>query len=146
MVHMVDLSPIVMEDEPSPSYDPMTDIIFRLFTRRNPTVNQIVTFDMETVRNSNWVAENGLRFVLHGWNGGPESAHNIFITRELLGIADHNVIVIDWSAGSTTPNYITARQRVGPTGIAVARFIDALQEAGLTDHSRINIIGHSLGS
>lgn len=101
---------------------------------------------MNTVINSNWNAASDLRFVLHGWNGGPESAHNIFITRELLGIADHNVIVIDWSAGSTTPNYITARQRVGITGQAVAVFIDSLHEAGLTDHSRINIIGHSLGS
>lgn len=48
--------------------------------------------------------------------------------------------------GSTTPNFITARQRVGITGQAVARFVDALYEAGLADFSRIHIVGHSLGS
>lgn len=96
---MVDLNPTNLEMEPSPSYDPMNDIAFLLFTRQNPLVAQRITFDMNTVRNSNWNPENGLRFILHGWNGNSQSAHNIFITRELLGIADHNVVVIDWSVG-----------------------------------------------
>jgi hypothetical protein len=87
--HLIDLNPIV---EPEPTYDAMTDINYLLFTRRNPTEAQRITLDMDTVRNSNWNSNADLRFVLHGWNGGPESAHNIFITRDLLAIADHNVI------------------------------------------------------
>ncbi len=85
--------------EIEPSYDPMTDIVFLLFTQRNRLEPQRLTFDMNTVRNSNWNPSSGLRFILHGWGGNFETAHNIFLTRDFLNIADHNVVVIDWSAG-----------------------------------------------
>lgn len=41
---------------------------------------------------------------------------------------------------------MTARNRVGPTGGAVARLIENLDAAGLIDFTRTHIIGHSLGS
>jgi pancreatic triacylglycerol lipase len=140
-LHIVDLNSL--EQEPQPVYDPMTDIVFRLFTRTNPTQAQIITFDMNTVRNSNWNAAHGVRVLIHGWNGGAGSSGTL--TREFLARDDYNVIAVDWGAGAQTPNYLAARNRVGPTGNAIAVLIDALQEAGLTDFSRVNVVGHSLG-
>jgi hypothetical protein len=96
---VVDLNPTDLEMEPNPTYDPNTDIFFLLFTRKNPLIGQRLSFDLNTVKNSNWNPNNAVRFVLHGWGGSFESAHNIFLTREFLHIADHNVVVIDWSAG-----------------------------------------------
>lgn len=140
-LHVVDLNSL--EQEPTPIYDPMQDIVFRLFTRANPTTAQIITFDMNTVRNSNWNIANGVRVLIHGWNGGAGSSSTL--TREFLARDDYNVIAVDWGAGAQTPNYLAARNRVGPTGAAIAVLIDALHENGLTDHSRVNVVGHSLG-
>ena len=67
------------------------------------------------------------------------------MTRDFLALANHNVVVVDWGAGAQTPNYVTARNRVGDVGAAVARLIDAIQQAGLTAFNRVNVVGHSLG-
>lgn len=143
-MHLYDMSPI--EVEPEPAFDPMNDIIFLLFTRKNPTVGQRITFNMDTVFNSNWNANNEVRFIIHGWNSNQDTALNIFMTREFLERADHNVVVVDWSAGAQTPNYIAARNRVGSTGGAVARLIDLLDSVQLTSFDKVKIIGHSLGA
>jgi pimeloyl-ACP methyl ester carboxylesterase len=39
-----------------------------------------------------------------------------------------------------------ARWRVGDVGRVIAQFVDFLSMNGLTQHSRVNIVGHSLGS
>jgi Lipase len=89
-LHLADLNPI--EIKSAADYNPMSDIIFLLFTRANPLIGQRITFDMNTVVNSNWNSANNVRFILHGWTGSAESEHNIFLTREFLRIADHNVV------------------------------------------------------
>lgn len=89
-MHLLDLNPI--ELEPEPAFDPNNDIHYLLFTRENPTTAQRITTDLETVRNSNWNANNGVRLIIHGWNSGAGTALNSFITRDLLSRDDHNVI------------------------------------------------------
>lgn len=63
-MHIFDDNPV--EQEPEPSFNAMTDVIFLLFTRRNPTAGQRITFDMNTVRNSNFASAQAVRFVIHG--------------------------------------------------------------------------------
>lgn len=90
---MTDLNPIDLEQEPQPSYDPNTDIIYLLFTRRNPTEGQVLdTFNMDTVRNSNWNPNNAVRFIIHGYNGHANVRENPIITEALLTYADSNVV------------------------------------------------------
>lgn len=55
------------------------------------------------------------------------------------------LLVVDWGVGAQTINFVTARNRVGPTGIGVAIFIDRLVAAGLTTLNQVQIVGHSLG-
>lgn len=141
-MHVVDLKSI--EAEVEPAFDAMSDVIFRLFTRQNPTTGQIITFDMNTVRNSNWNVNNDVRILIHGWNGGGAGSSGM-LTREFLARDDYNVIAVDWGAGAQTPNYVAARNRVGPTGQAIAVLIDAIHAAQLTTFSRVNVVGHSLG-
>jgi hypothetical protein len=91
--HLLDLNPIELEQEPQPSYDPFTDIVYHLFTRRNPLQSQILdTFNMDTVRNSNWNPNNGVRFIIHGYNGHVDTRENPIITEAFLTYADHNVV------------------------------------------------------
>lgn len=142
-MHMEDSNPIGAEIDPT--FDPLNDIQYLLFTRRNPTTPQRLTMNMDSVRNSNYVVGNGVRFIIHGWQGSASTAMNTFITRDLLVRADHNVIVVDWSAGGDTTIYNNARQRVGAAGGGISRFIDSMHAAVLVSFENINIIGHNLG-
>lgn len=55
--------------------------------------------------------------------------------------------VVDWSVGAGSLNYATSRNRVGPTGQMIARFIDWLHLNGrLVNFNRLIIVGHSLGA
>lgn len=92
-MHLMDLNPIEMEVEPA--FDPLNDIVYHLFTRRNPTQSQVISYtNMDSVRNSNWNPNNPVRLVIHGWNGGLSTSMNGFMTRDLLARDDHNVIVV----------------------------------------------------
>ena len=53
---------------------------------------------------------------------------------------------MDWSVGAAAPNYITARNRVGPAGAVVGRLINFLNQNGYTTLDRVHIIGISLGA
>lgn len=143
-MQLTDLNPVEVETEPL--FNPMTDILFLLFTRRNPSQAQRITFDMNTVTNSNWNSANGVRLIIHGWQSNQDTAMNNFIRDEYLANGDHNVVVVDWSAGAQTINYISARNRVGITGGTIALFLDDLHRAGLLNFANTFVVGHSLGS
>jgi lipoprotein lipase len=54
-------------------------------------------------------------------------------------------LLIDWSEGSRTINYIGAANRVPAVGALIASYIDFLHENGLITFERLNIVGFSLG-
>ncbi|KAG5672839.1 hypothetical protein PVAND_002928 [Polypedilum vanderplanki] len=141
-MHFVDLNEI--EADPEPLFDPARDIVYILFTRRNPTEGQILT--EENIRDTNWNPSASVRLIIHGWQSDRNTALNIFIREELLASADHNVIVVDWSAGAQTINYAAARNRVGITGGTIAQFLNRLHINSLINLDNIIVIGHSLGS
>lgn len=142
-VHLSDLMPDQVELEPFFNAD--TDIIYMLFTRENPTAGQRLDSNIDSVRNSNFNVNRNTRFMIHGWNAdGPSLAG---MTAAYLRSGDFNVITVDWSAGSSTINYITARNRVNEAGPALSRFIDFLSVNGyIPDFGRVNVAGHSLGA
>ncbi|CAG9811887.1 unnamed protein product [Chironomus riparius] len=143
-MRLIDLNPIVAE--PEPFFDPIADMFFLLFTRSNPTVGQRITFDVQSIENSNFIRGGGARFLIHGWGSSSNSGENSFTRNEFLARSDLNVIVVDWSVGAGANNYITARNRVGPAGQVVGQFIDFLNENGFVQHNQVHIVGHSLGS
>lgn len=55
------------------------------------------------------------------------------------------MITIDWAAGASTPNYITARNRVRPVGEFIARFIDFLHGMNYVRFPELQVIGYSVG-
>ncbi|KAG5668674.1 hypothetical protein PVAND_016605 [Polypedilum vanderplanki] len=143
-MHLVDLNPVDAEVEPA--FDAWTDTFFLLFTRSNPTVGQRITWTRESIEQSHFRRGGQVRVLAHGWGGSSSSSENLSTTREFLALGDYNVIVVDWSVGAGSANYITSRNRVGITGQVVARLIDYLDEIGFATHSNVNVVGHSLGS
>lgn len=55
------------------------------------------------------------------------------------------MITVDWAAGASAPNYITARNRVPEAGRFIARFADFLHANNLIRYEELHVIGHSLG-
>lgn len=53
--------------------------------------------------------------------------------------------MVDWSAGSQA-TYPVARWRVEDVGVVIGRYVDWLYQHGFTQFSRVNLVGHSLGS
>lgn len=134
------------QSDPEAFFNPLQDIQFHLFTRRNSQVSQRITFDMNTVRNSNWNSANSVRFIIHGHDSDRNAMLNTLLTEQYLLNADHNVVVVDWSAGSNTRLFSTARGRVGTAGGVIALFIDDLHRGGLINLGTTMIVGHNLGA
>lgn len=122
--------------------------------------------DMAAVRASNWLASRPTRVIIHGQLANAQSDVNIVLTAAYLANGDVNVVVVDWSAGADTVNYVAARNQVANVGSVVAGFLDNLHEAGRTailksnllllvnnehchpglmDFGRLTIAAHSLG-
>ncbi|XP_052892536.1 pancreatic triacylglycerol lipase-like [Anopheles moucheti] len=130
-----------------PLFNPETDVIFRLFTRRNPAHGQVLDWNNPaSVQNSNFIASHPTRFTIHGWNGGETSGLHANIRQNYLGVGEFNVIAVDWGVGAQTVNYIAARNRVASVGDMISRMVNTLVSASGTSRNNIYLIGHSLGA
>ena len=58
-----------------------------------------------------------------------------------LARGDFNVVIVDWSSVSS-PYYQYARYQVGPTGVALAKFISFLNP----NYETLHLIGYDLGA
>ncbi|KFB37748.1 hypothetical protein ZHAS_00005062 [Anopheles sinensis] len=149
-LHLVNGNPYDLpenENEIEPLFNAETDVIFRLFTRRNPAHGQILEWNNPaSVQNSNFIASHPTRFTIHGWNGGADSGLHANIRQNYLGVGEFNVIAVDWGAGAQTVNYIAARNRVAAVGDIISRMVNTLVSASGTSRNNIYLIGHSLGA
>uniref|UniRef100_A0A182N2H5 Lipase domain-containing protein n=1 Tax=Anopheles dirus TaxID=7168 RepID=A0A182N2H5_9DIPT len=135
------------DDAVEPLFNPETDVIFRLFTRRNPAHGQILSWNsVASVQSSNFVASHPTRFTIHGWNGGETSGLHANIRQNYLGVGEFNVIAVDWGVGAQTVNYIAARNRVASVGDIISRMVNTIVSASGTSRNNIYLIGHSLGA
>lgn len=124
-----------------------TDVVFTLFTRRSPDQGHVIVLNnSDSLIRSGFLSSHSTRVLIHGWKGGSQSALNKLLRREYLIHGDFNIIVVDWSVGADTQNYIAARNRVNEVGPLVSRFIDFLSNGTNASFSDLTIIGHSLGA
>ncbi|XP_053685628.1 lipase member H-like [Sabethes cyaneus] len=149
-LHLVNINPYNLPDvdpeEAVPSFVPETDIVFRLFTRSNPTVPQFLEIgNPSSITGSHFNAAHPTRFAIHGWGGGGHDGTNSGIRNALLAYGDFNVITVDWNVAADNPNYVAARNQVGPAGTGVSLLIDDLIDHAGASPSDIYIAGHSLG-
>lgn len=130
-----------------PFFVPESDMIFHLFTRNNPNESQTLIMDHpESVHNSYYNRNHPTRFTIHGWTGDGEASMNVNIRDAYMELGDFNVIFVDWGAGAQTPNYIAARNRVGPTGTHLGAFIRFLSATSGASTRDFTVIGYSLGA
>jgi hypothetical protein len=143
-LHMVNIRE--MGSEVAPLFNAATDMIFRLFTRANPTAAQTIPLNNNAVlNNSNYNPALQTRFHIHGWNGGG-AATGAGIRNAWIAAINCNVFTVDWGAGAQTINYILARNRVNAVGQVIAQYIDWLNLARGQSFAAVSIAGHSLGA
>lgn len=62
--YMVDANPLEGDLGASPTFSAQKDVSFQLYTRKNPTVPQIIRlYDVDSVKNSNFNPKNPTRYV-----------------------------------------------------------------------------------
>jgi len=130
------------------NFDPEKDVKFLLFTRRNSENPQwIETGNESSFKDSNFDQSHPIRVLVHGFRDGPGANVNREGRRALLAKGNYNVIVVDWSKGADTLNYLEARNRIYGVGNTTAQLIDYILKLYPTIQlSSVGIIGHSLGA
>uniref|UniRef100_A0A2A4JGL3 Lipase domain-containing protein n=1 Tax=Heliothis virescens TaxID=7102 RepID=A0A2A4JGL3_HELVI len=117
-----------------------------LFTRQNPNNAQIiVNGNANSIWNSNYRANRGLKVIVHGWNSNGNSAMNPLITSAFLAVQDVNVIVVDWRALANS-NYLTAANGVPGVGQFLGNFLVWLINTAGGNWNNVHLVGFSLGA
>jgi pimeloyl-ACP methyl ester carboxylesterase len=142
-LHLVDIN--ALDTDMEPQFNARNDMTFRLFTRLNPTISRTVRIaNNGDLSGSNFNGANPSRYHIHGWQGGGTFTGS-GIRRAWLDRISCNVFTVDWGAGASTINYVTARNRVPAVAAVVAEFIDWVHAQTNTPFSAVSVIGHSLG-
>lgn len=129
-----------------PQFDAALDTRLLLYTRSNrANPVRLIDGDLSSVTNSPFDRTKPVRVLIHGWGGDETHQFPREGVEVLLEHHDFNVIVIDWSAGAQTNNYVLAVQRVPMVGVVVARFLDFLAASGEMQFGQLVVIGFSLG-
>lgn len=87
------------------------------------------------------------RVLVHGFRDGPTGNVNEYGRSAFLQKGNYNIIVLDWSKGANTLNYLEARNRIDGVGRVTAKFLEyMLQVDPNVQLSKMAMIGHSLGA
>lgn len=112
------------------------DIVFQLNTRRNiaSPIRLLFNTTIEKIKESTFDRRKPLRILIHGFREGENTDLNLETSKSLLAIYDFNIIFIDWSAGSKTINYWSARSRIRDVARVVSFFISKFSLNPYTIH------------
>lgn len=130
-----------------PEFSVESDVIFELFTHKNPTEPQILDVnDYTTVKKSNFNWLHPTRILIHGWNSEGLLTARFADAYLIKGKHKVNFIAVNWQKGSDVYNYYCARGHVNEIAEHVARFVDFMSEKAWLKITDLNLIGHSLGA
>jgi hypothetical protein len=90
-MHLIDAKPNSLEIEPT--FNAEIDTGFLLYTRINQITPQRITWDWNSIMNSNFNPSDPVRILIHGFNSGPTSGVNNASLRELMARGIFNIIV-----------------------------------------------------
>lgn len=128
-----------------PEIDVKRDVIFELFTRKNPLEPHILlTEDENSVRSSYINFSKPTIIVFHGFLESSKSDISVQIRNSYLQTGDYNVILGNAQRLLAGPDYFTAALNVLPIAQFTAKFLDYLSTLGL-NYKDLHIIGMSLG-
>ncbi|XP_046602698.1 inactive pancreatic lipase-related protein 1 isoform X2 [Neodiprion lecontei] len=127
--------------------EPDQDIQYQLYTRRNPTIPNILAInDATTLQRSSFNRSNPTIFYIHGYSERAPGLSAATIRDAYLRRGEYNVVLVDWGKLSALPWYITAVRNTRIVGPHVAGMVRWLEAQGAVPASRVHVIGFSLGA
>ncbi|XP_037972759.2 pancreatic lipase-related protein 2 isoform X1 [Plutella xylostella] len=122
------------------------DIIYKLFTRSNPTEFQvIVPGNLRKLETTNFNQSAPTVIYLMGFSEATTGPSTTTIRDAYLSTGEYNFISVDWSRLIAGPWYVSAVQNTRYMGVRLAKFIQFLSRAGVPPGS-VHVVGFSLGA
>ncbi|KAL7305389.1 hypothetical protein TKK_0002132 [Trichogramma kaykai] len=123
------------------------DIGYYFYTNEQPELNVPLTSgDSTSLRSlANVSGQTPLKVVIHGWTDTGSAAWMHDIRRNYLKSGNYNVVIVDWSVGSTK-DYLTSTRLTRTVAEYAAKFLEFLVAEGVCRMDKIHILGHSLGA
>ncbi|CAN7993870.1 unnamed protein product [Ixodes hexagonus] len=87
-----------------------------------------------------------LKIIVHGWRDNKYSAWIQDMKDALLKQEDCNVIIVEWSRGAATLNYVFAAGNSALVGRELSLLTQRLAETNGLNSSTVHCVGHSLGA
>ncbi|KAJ8704813.1 hypothetical protein PYW08_012133 [Mythimna loreyi] len=138
--HLVDNWLKISDYDKLARYNPDQSNQYHLFTRSNPIISQpLVLNNAATVLNSNFNPNRLTVVLMHGFAGSITSSFNTVVLPAYLAAGDVNVIILDWSAGSSWG------PRATQAGQAAGRFINWLNNLTGANPNNYILCGFSVG-
>jgi len=125
------------------------DVHFYLYTKENPeTFDELDADNPDTIDESHWIENGKVILMVHGF--GAHYYHAFpYDLREEYTKADfpenYNVILMDWSILSDSPDYFTAVANAQVSSAEAVKLLELLVDSGKATWDNINLIGYSLG-
>ncbi|XP_057321353.1 pancreatic lipase-related protein 2 isoform X1 [Microplitis mediator] len=128
------------------SMDLNRDIQYHLYTRKNPTRPQILTFIRSSLERSNFDPLNPTVFYIHGYSEQATGDSARAILNAYLKRGKYNVILVEWGRLSAMPWYVTAVKNTRRVGWHVAQMVKWLELNNAIMLPKLHVIGFSLGA
>ncbi|XP_061708606.1 pancreatic triacylglycerol lipase-like [Cydia pomonella] len=144
--HLVDMWMTLDDILDVARFDPLASNVYHLFTRDNPSVSQpLLINNAVLLQTTNFSNSRRTIVLIHGWrDGGVVSPFVTNLVPAFLAAEDVNVIVVDWSAGSSSL-FASAIDNTVSSGRAVAAFINWLNQETFSSPVQYHIVGHGMG-
>ncbi|KAJ8666976.1 hypothetical protein QAD02_008638 [Eretmocerus hayati] len=122
-------------------------------TLRSPEKIDIVVASV-VLQNSGFDPSKKTFIVIHGYKSGGRKGWVMELKDRLLDYTNANIILVDWTEGSKSKNYVNAVHNTLPTSNRIFNFLQTLRPqvekmnnpSGHVEWNRFHFIGHSLGA
>ncbi|KAL4711535.1 hypothetical protein ACJJTC_000551 [Scirpophaga incertulas] len=122
------------------------DIQYKLFTRTNPDVFQLIPVgNLVALRSSNFNVSSPTVIYLMGFSEASTGPSTTTLRNTYLSSGEYNFIAVDWSRLIAFPWYASAVRNTRYMGRRLATYVQFLESAGVAATS-LHVIGFSLGA
>jgi hypothetical protein len=125
----------------------LSKVHYYLYTNANPEIpDELFVGDSEALKNSHFNPNGKLKFMSHGFGGDIDHSFPWLQREEFLKLGfPINIILVDWSELSASPDYYGAVVNAYQVSKLNAQFLEFLLNEGVTTLDKIHLIGYSLG-
>ncbi|KAG6450698.1 hypothetical protein O3G_MSEX006731 [Manduca sexta] len=124
---------------------PDHEVNFFLYTPEHPFKQWVDVRNYDILHAYGWKASRKNVLIIHGFNGTHSKTPMTYIRDAYLSRKDYNVFMVDWSALTRFPCYLSALSNTKLAAQCTAQLYSYITQAGALAR-KITCVGHSLGA